>query len=174
MEFGPEIAIEGKRPDWVKDNTICAVCNDGQWFGLGVQIEAREWCAWESPCAYTAIRLPADHPHYVQALAEHALEAQYKGEPLPGAEAIAAMQEPRGQSFGTVAELMDDLNDAVRLNRVSRQEAEDHNWDIATLIDFGLLADATDIERFEQHHGGLDNNQRDIAEAAIKWARGNS
>jgi len=43
---------------------------------------------------------------------------------------------------------------------------------IAALRVRGLMA-ATDIERFEQFHGGLDNNQRDIAEMAIKWAREN-
>lgn len=40
--------------------------------------------------------------------------------------------------------------------------------------EIGLIrAPQSDIECFEDFHGGLDNNQRDIAEMAIKWAREN-
>lgn len=60
----------------------------------------------------------------------------------------------------------------VLVRRMTRDEAMDHHWDIATLEDLGLLIDETPIQRFEREHGGLDNNQRDIVEAFIEWSAG--
>lgn len=75
--------------------------------------------------------------------------------------------------FDTVAELMDDLNDTIRLTKITRSDAEARMLDIPTLTELGLLADPTDIERFEDFHGGLSDSERGIAEAALLWAREN-
>lgn len=199
MEFGPEIAIEGKRPEWVMDDTICAVCNDGEWFGLGVQIEAKEWCAWENPCSYTAIRLPADHPHYTQALAEHALEAQYKGEPLPGVwvdpddapEMTAAdFANATAEFNGERLEMVGRISTMMLLPMMTREEclakADEKEWSTPSTSrmaylnayeDLGLIrevAPPTDLERYKAETGAAIGGIEDAIEAAIKWARGNS
>lgn len=228
--WGDEIAIT-ERPDWVKDDTICTVCNDGEWFGLYVQIEAKEWCAWENPCSYTAIRLPADHSyylatskgftywpggdkapaegpleilwerdgtatifddptqyywakdggltdiagwrklrhaaaHYAQALAEHALEAQYKGEPLPLA--VPTVTLP----MMTREECLAKADEKEWASPNTSRMAYLHAYE-----DLGLIREVvppTDLERYKAETGAAIGGIEDAIEAAIKWARGNS
>ena len=66
-DFGAEIAVDGKRPDWLKDDreTVLRISSRGHedWTGKAVTV------AWSSS---KAIRLPADHPYY------KATEAGYK------------------------------------------------------------------------------------------------
>lgn len=56
INWGPEIAVEGKRPEWLVDGVYRV--NHGLVTFDGEQSNSREWRH------VTAIRLPADHPHY--------------------------------------------------------------------------------------------------------------
>ncbi len=68
INWGPEIAVEGKRPAWLRGVQACLM-------------KTGAWCTWQPPTPrnpaeewawshgdgrpnITAIRLPADHPHY--------------------------------------------------------------------------------------------------------------
>lgn len=59
-EWGPEIPVDGKRPDWLDDEQICRPC----WAGITCGeygAPARCVYGWDT---VTAIKLPADHPIY--------------------------------------------------------------------------------------------------------------
>lgn len=95
IEWGPEIPVNGKRPGWLADGTpIKPVDNECEWMGYAVvQGVDHKW--WPD---VTAIRLPADHPHYQQAdtvtLARireviEARKAIYRGKPSYDAETAA-------------------------------------------------------------------------------------
>lgn len=91
------------------------------------------------------------------------------------AETVAAIDEIRARGFDgfeSVGDLMDDLNDQVKIAKITRAEAYVDGLDIATLERLGLLRELSLIERFEAHHGGLDNNQRDIVAAYQEWVAG--
>lgn len=62
MEFGPEIKVDGKRPEWLKDD---------EKFGwkrvTGTWTAFSDWTATERSLNWSevqSIRLPANHPHY--------------------------------------------------------------------------------------------------------------
>lgn len=96
----------------------------------------------------------------------------YRRKAAPNAETIAAIDEIQAgdlASFDAIADLMDDLNDQVKIAKVTRAEAYEDGLDIPTLEKLGLLKEETLLEKFEREHGGLDNNQRDIVEAFINW-----
>lgn len=63
-EFGPEIPLDGKRPDWLTDdNQIIAFEDDnGDWYGLGLSIWYARELDIERP---RALRLPHDHAYYL-------------------------------------------------------------------------------------------------------------
>ena len=63
QEIGPEIPIDGKRPDWLGDDECCAIFDDSSWLGLGFEIPSKNW-HWHE--GITLIRLRADHPYYQQ------------------------------------------------------------------------------------------------------------
>lgn len=65
-EFGAEIAVNGNRPDWLKDSdgAICT-CHEGP---IALIDNSTSWGMFGP----TAIKLPADHPYY------RATEAGYK------------------------------------------------------------------------------------------------
>lgn len=63
MEWGPEIAVNGVRPEWLRDDVqISFKYSSGGEFSI-----LEDWFApkitWEDKYA---IRLPAEHPHYAQ------------------------------------------------------------------------------------------------------------
>lgn len=88
--------------------------------------------------------------------------------------------------FETVDELMDDLNDRVTLAKMTEAEAvalwqgylrrantilEDDAIDM--LRSLGLIkSEPTLVEKFEDHHGCLDDNQRAILEFYQEWVAG--
>lgn len=63
-EFGPEIPLDGKRPDWlIDDNQIIAFEDDERdWYGLGLSIWYARELDLERP---RTLRLPADHAYYL-------------------------------------------------------------------------------------------------------------
>lgn len=63
-EFGPEIPLDGKRPDWLTDgDQIIAFEDDnGDWYGLGLSIWYARELDIERP---RALRLPHDHAYYL-------------------------------------------------------------------------------------------------------------
>ena len=66
MEFGPEIKVDGVRPDWLKSGQQHVMIYNGWWH----HSDGREdpdhfgWCFSNGKPNITAIRLPANHPHY--------------------------------------------------------------------------------------------------------------
>lgn len=70
VEWGPEIRVDGKRPGWIRNDDWRSVRTLalGEWQTADVESpgdsieDMSEW-AWDT---ITAIRLPADHPHYRQ------------------------------------------------------------------------------------------------------------
>lgn len=60
MEFGPEIKVDGKRPDWLVDGVKCMV----RWADNSSSGPFDSECisGWET--SIEAIRLPIDHPYY--------------------------------------------------------------------------------------------------------------
>lgn len=85
--------------------------------------------------------------------------------------------------FDSVGELMDDLNDRVTIPKMTEDEVRrrfttiyDASWDsstddVVTLFrELGIIKpEPTPIEKFEAHHGGLDDNQRAILEIYQEW-----
>ena len=63
MEFGPEIKVDGKRPEWLEDHEIVPIRDhydtEGRWQGTTPVRADRPH--WPLICA---MRLPANHPHY--------------------------------------------------------------------------------------------------------------
>jgi len=67
VQWGPEIVVDGKRPEWLKDDDrFCYFHNEANYWVNDTKAED-----WEEPIGgfrwVTAIRLPADHPHYKRA-----------------------------------------------------------------------------------------------------------
>lgn len=62
IEWGPEIAVDGKRPEWLGDGewVECYGKHLDWWDGCGGR--ADEWDGWKD---YTAIKLPASHSAYI-------------------------------------------------------------------------------------------------------------
>jgi hypothetical protein len=61
IKWGAEIPCNG-RPDWLKDDDVCAILHLGHWCtDSNYGRVANEW-AWDN--VVTAIMLPANHPRY--------------------------------------------------------------------------------------------------------------
>lgn len=105
-----------------------------------------------------------------------------------GAGTDAAIDEIRTgdlPGFETVGELMDDLNDRVTIAKMTEAEAV-ALWNtyldrdttarediIDMLRSLGLIkSEPTLVEKFEDHHGCLDDNQRAILEIYQEWVEG--
>lgn len=65
VEWGPEIAVNGVRPEWLKDDVRCIIRDGDEWLGENWDARARNW---NFHVDVTAIRLPADHPYYKQSV----------------------------------------------------------------------------------------------------------
>lgn len=65
MEFGPEIKVDGKRPEWLKDDETLEYRHSMDTMVDPMIAPARYdgWSDRDWKCV-TAIRLPANHPHY--------------------------------------------------------------------------------------------------------------
>lgn len=105
-----------------------------------------------------------------------------------GAGTDAAIDEIRTgdlPGFETVGELMDDLNDRVTIAKMTEAEAVAlwHTYldrdttareDIIDMLrSLGLIkSEPTLVEKFEDHYGSLDHNQRAILEIYQEWVAG--
>lgn len=67
------------------------------------------------------------------------------------------------------AERAEGWHKGVTLAVMTRDEADAMQYHIPTLERLGLIAAPTLLEQFEDHHGGLDDNQRAILEDYQKW-----
>ncbi|MBB4616930.1 hypothetical protein [Sphingomonas abaci] len=64
IEWGPAIAVDGKRPGWLQDwQPIRGTYNHGRYPWIGDDTYLAKQFHWEH---VASIRLPADHPHYRQ------------------------------------------------------------------------------------------------------------
>lgn len=105
-----------------------------------------------------------------------------------GAGTDAAIDEIRTgdlPGFETVGELMDDLNDRVTIAKMTEAEAvalwytyldrdTTAREDIIDMLrSLGLIkSEPTLVEKFEDHYGSLDHNQRAILEIYQEWVAG--
>ena len=105
-----------------------------------------------------------------------------------GAGTDAAIDEIRTgdlPGFETVGELMDDLNDRVTIAKMTEAEAvalwytyldrdTTAREDIIDMLrSLGLIkSEPTLVEKFEDHYGSLDHNQRAILEIYQEWVEG--
>lgn len=63
IEWGPAIAVDGKRPGWLQDlQPIRGTYNHGRYPWVGDDTYLAKQFHWEH---VASIRLPADHPHYL-------------------------------------------------------------------------------------------------------------
>ena len=168
VEYGPEIAVDGM-PDWLgEDEKVIGRWGEDNWYSGGSTWKK----CYASPEYITAIRLPADHWAYkaIDAGTDAAIDEIRTGD-LPG--------------FETVGELMDDLNDRVTIAKMTEAEAV-ALWNtyldrdttarediIDMLRSLGLIkSEPTLVEKFEDHYGSLDHNQRAILEIYQEWVEG--
>lgn len=62
MKFGPEIKVDGVKPEWLGDEEKFGwKRSDGEWTSLNDWTAKERMMRWDDA---VAIRLPADHPHY--------------------------------------------------------------------------------------------------------------
>lgn len=64
INWGPEIATNGKRPEWLRDGDKIrwyGKCAADDWWEGSSRFTYAESISWDHD---THIRLPADHPHY--------------------------------------------------------------------------------------------------------------
>jgi hypothetical protein len=63
-KWGPEIPvtiIDGKRPDWLREDQVCQIRDSGIWYGWGAGLSGMDY-DWNANV--TAIKLLADDPYY--------------------------------------------------------------------------------------------------------------
>lgn len=192
MKLGPEIKIEGKRPEWLKDDEyIGIVWYDGaRWENLNTAV--RNVAGWSG--SITAIMLPADHPYYMAT--EKGFEYWPGGPYAPSdwdrgevlvryGDIKPAQHSSNWRHHGHDNEIIGyrkrvepqaiptkDDSDYVQVKRMTEAEFADmrHSEGVQRWArETGIIRKETPLERFEREHGGLDNNQRDIVAAYIAW-----
>lgn len=76
VQWGPEIAVEGVKPDWLTQNDVVRLktgvgwtsVHTGRYDRVSSPIEDWAWTFRGGSANILAIALPADHPHYSQAV----------------------------------------------------------------------------------------------------------
>lgn len=153
INWGPEIRVDGLRPEWLEpDQEI--MMYDGEWWGrpetaalfYGYDIGERE----------TAIRLPADHPHY--ATLSHAT-APNGGE--VGPEVVERL-------IGVVRELAARDNGDGTVSIVDIQRTVADAVELVALLTEPVDGDLVEAERLA---GEGPCNRVDVIVAAIKLGR---
>lgn len=69
IEWGPEIKVDGKRPEWLENGQRVGVGTEysiprGIWYGA--INSSTNWYGYEFSKEWVSIVLPADHPYYVK------------------------------------------------------------------------------------------------------------
>lgn len=186
--LGPEIKIDGKRPDWLADDEkIGIVWDDGyRWDNLNMQVDCVS--GWEH--SISAIMLRADHPYYVAT--SKGFTYWPGGDSAPDADDVLFRDGTTSQNSGWTwthsdhhrdiigyskrAEPTEDSGDYVRVKRMTLDEWT-ALWEQSGCEELGrtlgIIYDETTIEQFERDHGRLDNSQRDIVNAFIEWKKSN-
>lgn len=197
MEPGPEIKIEGKRPEWLKDDEYIGIVWFGgsRWENLNTAVRNVE--GWSG--SITAIMLPADHPYYLATSRGYtywpggdSAPDDWDGGPCLLRNGEAAYSRPSswahpwhgGSGTGEFDVIgyrkrvepqaipAKDDSDYVQVKRMTEAEFADmlHSEDVQRWArETGIIRKETPLERFEREHGDLDNNQRDIVAAYIAW-----
>jgi hypothetical protein len=198
MQLGPEIKIDGKRPEWLKDNEkIGIVWKDGtRWDHLNTPVD------WVSGWKYgiEAIMLPTDHPYYLATSkgftywpgGESAPDDWDGGEVLfrGGGEVLfrygacvispTSWSHPWNGENGTGVTDYDIIgyrrktkSDAVSTNLITRAEAYEDGLDIPTLEKLGLLAEETLLEKFARENPFFTETEFKVVQEFIDWQENN-
>jgi len=148
VEWGAEIPVEGKRPEWLGDDVVVQV---GWTHGAVGKYTTRSICGWEYSIKY--IRLPANHPHYATPT-RTALEQRM--EDLVRAIAVVRKGHDThpGKWFGIETELGDEARDILaELEPVSLDRVEAKRlagiWAISEDTAYEILSRGRALERGE-------------------------
>lgn len=182
MQIGPEIKIEGKRPEWLKDDEkIGIVWKHGErWDNLNTPVD----CVYGWEGSVVAIMLPVDHPYYL------ATEKDFTywpgGESAPDdwdggsvllrsgdAEGYGAIWYHIGDETDIIGYSRKAKADAVYINPITRTEAYEDGLDIPTLEKLGLLMEETLLERFARENPYFSRDQLNVVRQFIEWQENN-
>lgn len=186
MQLGPEIKIDGKRPEWLKDDEkIGIVWRNGEVWDT---INSRVDCAhgWESSIA--AIMLPADHPYYLATSNGFTYWPGGECEPddWDGGDCLMRIgrilpcgydDQPEWSNQSRRSDIIGyrrkTKSDAVSINPITRAEAYEDGLDIPTLEKLGLLKEETLLERFARENPYYSLNELKIIGEFIEWQENN-
>lgn len=181
MHLGPEIKIDGKRPEWLKDGEgIGIVWRHGErWDNLHTQVDCVH--GWEG--SVEAVMLPSDHPYYL---------ATSKGFTYwPGGESAApdagevmfrdgTTSDSAGWTWSHREHYRDIIgyrrktkSDAISINPITRAEAYEDGLDIPTLEKLGLLKEETLLERFARENPFFTETEFKVVQEFIDWQENN-
>ena len=161
--WGPAIAVDGKRPGWLKDGTPGMFENrPGEWLKQTHDVTA--WCwaekANDGKGCPIRIRLPADHPHYRQ-------PAQEAAQPTPQADTkpdVTAELEDLAQQLAALSERHEALSERVaRMAQPSAIRTMDLKLDPDLIEARKLVAERTGRLQIEcgYSHSVLNGEQDD-------------
>lgn len=199
ITWGPEIAVNGVKPEFIADDDVCAVFScDMIWCGLENVLPARAYI-WDQKI--TAIRLPADHWAYpviekgfwpwaggdrapedwdggeVLLRDKRVIRVSFHDMQLDGWRHIPADQysDIIGYRRRPDAPVQASEPDTVTLKRMTRDEWTGliiRHGDVGIAQHLGLIRDETPLERFARETSTeITDNNRAVIEAALKWGR---
>lgn len=185
MQLGPEIKIDGKRPEWLKDDEEIMVA----WGDVKGGPYPAECVSWGYS---TAIRLPADHPYYLATSkgftywpgGESAPDDWDGGEVLfrHGSPEVSptSWSHPWNGENGTGVTDYDVIGyrrkanaDAAPIKKITRTEAYEDGLDIPTLEKLGLLKEETLLERFARENPFFTETEFKVVQEFIDWQENN-
>jgi len=186
MQLGPEIKIDGKRPDWLGDDEkIGIVWRHGlRWDNLDTPVDCVH--GWED--SVVAIMLPADHPYYLAT--SKGFTYWHGGESAPddwdGGDCLMRIgrmlpcrydDQPEWSNQSRCSDIIGYRRktkvDAVYINPITRTEAYEDGLDIPTLEKLGLLAEETLLERFARENPGFWPSELNVVQEFIDWQENN-
>lgn len=180
MQLGPEIKIEGKRPEWLKDDEkIGIVWHHGlRWDNLDTEV--RHVYGWEH--SIDAIRLPDDHPYYLAT--EKGFTYWLGGESAPDADEVmfrdGTTSDNTGWTWSHSEHHRDIIGyrrktkaDAVSITKITRAEAYEDGLDIPTLEKLGLLKEETLLEKFARENPFFTETEFKAVQEFIDWQENN-
>lgn len=191
MQLGPEIKIDGKRPEWLKDDENIGIVwrYGGRWDNLDTEV--RHVSGWKN--SIEAIMLPADHPYYLatkkgftywlggeSAPDDWDCDMHGHGDVLTRCGDVILVGDGykwdhyRGGLSSDIIGYRRKTNaDAVYINLITYTEAYDDGLDIPTLEKLGLLADETLLEKFARENPYYSPDELSAIEEFINWQENN-
>lgn len=130
MEFGPEIKVDGKRPEWLGDGDerLIPIMSDGRSLSM-----RRVWAhAWDEDTV--SIRLPATHPHYATPTRTPledrmvALVKDMAAEMKPGVHYVTQIEPLRNEARAILAEMEPVVDPDIQLIAEAMARVDLQDW----------------------------------------------